>query len=90
MIYLVKLYPRNYHLKSFHLQRKNKIGVHYKTINFSTKGIIGTISALGQTLSIESNLLGNFNAKNILAAVGLSIALGIKKNAIEMGIKNVP
>ena len=67
--------------------RKNKMGVHFKTINFSTKGIIGTISALGQTLSIESNLLGNFNAENILAAVGISIALGIKKNTIEMGIK---
>ena len=67
--------------------RKNKIGVHFKTINFSTRGIFGTISALGQTLSIKSNLLGNFNAENILAAVGISIALGIKKNTIEMGIK---
>ena len=32
-------------------------------------------------------MLGNFNAENILAAVGISIALNIKKNTIEMGIK---
>jgi len=70
--------------------RKTQKGVHFKTINFSTKGIIGTISALGQTLSIKSSLLGNFNAENILAVVGISIALNIKNNAIEMGIKECP
>jgi len=59
--------------------RKNQMGVHFKNINFSTKGINGTMCALGKTLSIESNLLGNFNAENILAAVGISIALNIKK-----------
>ena len=70
--------------------RKNQIGVHFKTINFSTKGITGTISALGETISIESNLLGNFNAENILAAVGISKALNIEKNVIEIGIKDCP
>ena len=70
--------------------RKNQIGVYFKTINFSIKGISGAVNALGKTLSIESNLLGNFNAENILAAVGISIALNIKKNIIERGIKECP
>ena len=69
---------------------KNQIGVHFKRINVSTKGIIGTVDAFGETLSIESNLLGHFNAENILAAVGISIALNIKKNIIEIGIKECP
>ncbi len=70
--------------------RNTQIGVHFKRINVSIKGIIGTISAFGKTLSIESNLLGQFNAENILAAVGISIALKIKKNIIEIGIKECP
>ena len=70
--------------------RKNQTGVYFKTINFSIKGISGAVNALGKTLSIESNLLGNFNAENILAAVGISTALNIKKNIIERGIKECP
>ena len=69
---------------------KNKVGVHFKSIDFSTKGIMGTISAFGKAYSIKSNLLGDFNAENILAAVGISIALNIKKNIIEIGINKCP
>ena len=67
--------------------RKNQMGVHFKTIKFSTKGITGIISALDKELSIQSSLIGNFNSENILAAIGISLALNIKKNAIEKGIK---
>tara|TARA_B100000575_G_scaffold281911_1_gene272994 strand:+ start:378 stop:1835 length:1458 start_codon:yes stop_codon:yes gene_type:complete len=70
--------------------RKDQTGVHFKTISLSTKGIIGTIGAFGKTLSIESSLLGHFNAENILAAVSISIALDIKKNIIEIGINECP
>ena len=69
---------------------KNQIGVHFKSIDVSIKGINGTVSAFGKTLSIKSNLLGNFNAENILAAVGISIALNIKKDIIEVGINECP
>ena len=85
-----KILSKKLSSKVIPFSRKNQKGVHFKTINFSTKGITGTINALGETLSIESNLLGNFNAENILAAVGISIALNIKKNTIEMGIKECP
>ena len=85
-----KILSKKLSSKVITFSRKNQKGVHFKTINFSTKGITGTINALGETLSIESNLLGSFNAENILAAVGISIALNIKKNTIEMGIKECP
>ena len=66
------------------------MGVHFKSIDVSIKGINGTISAFGKTFSIESNLLGSFNAENILAAVGISMALNIKKDIIEVGINECP
>ena len=66
--------------------RKNQTGIHFKRVSISTKGIIGTVNAFGKTLSIKSNLLGHFNAENILTAVGISIALNVKKKIIEVGI----
>ena len=66
--------------------RKNQTGIHFKRLSISTKGIIGTVNAFGKTLSIKSNLLGHFNAENILTAVGISIALNVKKKIIEGGI----
>ena len=70
--------------------RKNQIGVHFKTINFSTKGIHGIISGLDKEIAIQSKMLGDFNSENILAAVGISLALNIKKNAIEKGVRKCP
>ena len=66
--------------------RKNQTGIHFKRVSISTKGIIGTVNAFGKILSIKSNLLGHFNAENILTAVGISIALNVKKKIIEVGI----
>tara|TARA_B100000900_G_scaffold294161_1_gene252965 strand:+ start:776 stop:2227 length:1452 start_codon:yes stop_codon:yes gene_type:complete len=70
--------------------RKNQTGVHFERINVSTSGIVGSVSAFGRALSIKSKLLGHFNAENILAAVGISIALNVKKNIIEIGISECP
>ena len=77
-------------IKVIPFSRENKMGVHFKTLSFSIKGIIGIISALDEEFSIQSNLIGNFNSENILAAVGISYALNIKKDIIENGIKKCP
>ena len=69
---------------------KNSNGIFFKKIHFSTNGILGVVNAGTKTFSVKSNLIGKFNSENILAAVGVSMALGTKKNAIESGIKNCP
>ena len=85
-----KILSKELSFKVIPFSRKNQMGVYFKTINFSTEGINGVVSALDKELSIQSNLIGNFNSENILTAIGISFALDIKKNAIEKGIKKCP
>ena len=85
-----KILSKKLSFKVIPFSRKNQMGVYFKTINFSTEGINGVVSALDKELSIQSNLIGNFNSENILTAIGISFALGINKNSIEKGIKKCP
>jgi len=41
-------------------------------------------------IKIDSRLVGSYNVHNILAAVGLGIALGFTRDAIAEGIRNMP
>tara|TARA_B100000029_G_scaffold144282_3_gene139491 strand:+ start:5207 stop:6655 length:1449 start_codon:yes stop_codon:yes gene_type:complete len=70
--------------------RENGSSVHFSGINMVLSGISGTISAGNLTFDIESNLVGDFNKENILAAVSATHALGLDQHAIENGIKNCP
>ena len=74
--------------KTIPFSTNNSNGVFFKKIHFSTNGILGIVNAGTKTFSIKSNLIGKFNSENILAAVGVSMALGTKRNAIENGIEN--
>ncbi len=59
-------------------------------------GLMGTAASAvfqGQAISIKSSLVGDFNLKNILAAVGAGLGLGIASDLISKGIselKDVP
>ena len=88
--YFGKILSKELSFKVIPFSRKNQMGVYFKTINFSTEGINGIVSALDKELSIQSNLIGNFNSENILTAIGISFALDINKNSIEKGIKKCP
>ena len=82
-----KILSKKIPIKVIPFSSKNPKGVHFKTIKFSTKGINGVIDTSGRKIEIKSNLIGTFNSENILAAVGISLALNIEQNAIEIGIK---
>ena len=41
-------------------------------------------------IAVESRLVGGYNVQNILAAVGLGIALGCSRGSIEDGIRRMP
>ena len=85
-----KILSKKLPFKVIPFSRKNQMGVYFKTINFSTEGINGIVLAMDKELSIQSNLIGNFNSENILTAIGISFALKINKNSIEKGIKKCP
>ena len=69
---------------------KNKNQIHYKNIDMSLSGINGEIDTDNNNYIIESKLIGEFNAENILSAVAVAHSLGIRKEIIEKGIKLCP
>ena len=71
----------------------NENAIHFSDLNISISGIHGKINAGHIAYEIDSNLIGEFNAENILGAVSVAHALGVEKNMIENGIKicsNIP
>jgi len=47
------------------------------------------VTPIGE-IGIESKLVGSYNVQNILAAVGLGVALGCSREAIADGIRSMP
>ena len=66
--------------------RSNGASVHYEELEMGLSGIQGIIKAGNETYKVTSELLGEFNAENILAAVSCAHTLGIKHSIIETGI----
>lgn len=60
--------------------------IRFIDLKTSIRGIIGEIQAGENTYQINSSLIGNFNAENILSAVAVANSANISKDAIEMGI----
>ncbi len=53
---------------------------------FSLNATTATIMAKGQPFSISTNLVGAFNLKNILGAVGVAVGLGLDQAVIARGL----
>ncbi|MBT3180366.1 MAG: UDP-N-acetylmuramoyl-L-alanyl-D-glutamate--2,6-diaminopimelate ligase [Candidatus Marinimicrobia bacterium] len=66
--------------------RSNETSIHYNDLTISISGISGKISAGNFSYTIQSSLMGEFNAENIIAAVSIAHALGVEKNDIEKGV----
>ncbi len=67
---------------------KNLDSIHYEEIKVNACGIEGIIKNKNRQFSIKSNLIGYYNAENILAAVSCAQVIGIRKEDIEQGISN--
>ncbi len=63
--------------------------VHASNVNLSLKGTSFTIVYKGSSSPVESMLIGGFNVKNILAAFTTGISLGVEKEKIAEGIRNL-
>ncbi len=57
-----------------------------KDCTFSVEQTIATIVAPGVRLPINSNLVGAFNLKNMLGAVGIALGLGLSPAVIALGL----
>ncbi len=65
-------------------------GVHPAgSIRHGINGLSFTAATPSGAVFVESPLVGRHNVYNILTAIGLGIALGLKTGAIESGIKNM-
>ena len=61
--------------------------VFFKDYQISLKGIHGTIQAGEITYTVDSSLIGKFNAENILCATATGNAMGLTQEAIKNGLK---
>jgi len=59
------------------------------TVSHSISGLSFTVTTPAGKIGIESSLVGKHNTYNILAAVGLGIALGFSGEAVAAGIKQM-
>ncbi len=65
------------------------IEIRVNDITLSYEGISALITTPEGECEVRSSLLGDFNLSNILAAVGVAIALKIPLDAIKRGIANL-
>lgn len=60
----------------------------FQNVNCSLAGISGTIKAGNKKITINSKLIGEFNAENIISAVSAGLSLNISSKNIERAIEN--
>ncbi|HIJ91515.1 MAG: UDP-N-acetylmuramoyl-L-alanyl-D-glutamate--2,6-diaminopimelate ligase [Desulfobulbaceae bacterium] len=56
----------------------------------SLEGTVATLATPAGELQIRSGLVGTFNLKNLLGAVGVAVGLGISEEKIVVGLKQAP
>jgi UDP-N-acetylmuramoyl-L-alanyl-D-glutamate--2,6-diaminopimelate ligase len=80
---------RNISMNCLRYGVKRKAEIWTEGVAFSLHGIKGKVYTPAGNLTINSPLVGEINLYNILAAVGVGVALGIPLNLIESAIRKV-
>jgi len=65
---------------------ENDCDIVAKDCTFSVGQTTATLTAMRRALPIHSNLVGAFNLKNILGAVGVAMGLGLEPGVIALGL----
>tara|TARA_B100001113_G_C21094150_1_gene615737 strand:- start:133 stop:1596 length:1464 start_codon:yes stop_codon:yes gene_type:complete len=71
------------------ISKHNESDIYYEKLDCTLTGIKGTIKAGNELISIDSKLIGEFNAENILSAASIGIALNIDTKLIQKGIEEI-
>ena len=65
-------------------------GISPLEINYGANGLDAVFCSPLGDITVRTNLVGDYNVCNIMAAIGGAVALGIGKDAIESGIGALP
>lgn len=68
---------------------KERGDIWAEDVTFNLEGLKGKIFTPLGILNLESQLIGEINLYNLLAAVGVGVALGVPLNHIEIGVAQV-
>ena len=71
------------------ISKHNESDIYYEKLDCTLTGIKGTIKAGNELISIDSKLIGESNAENILSAASIGIALNIDTKIIQKGIEEI-
>ncbi|MEC7871546.1 MAG: UDP-N-acetylmuramoyl-L-alanyl-D-glutamate--2,6-diaminopimelate ligase, partial [Candidatus Neomarinimicrobiota bacterium] len=71
------------------ISKHNESDIYYEKLDCALTGIKGTIKAGNELIYIDSKLIGEFNAENILSAASIGIALNIDTKVIQKGIEEI-
>ena len=71
------------------ISKHNESDIYYEKLDCTLTGIKGTIKAGNELISIDSKLIGEFNAENILSAASIGVALNIDTKLIQKGIEEI-
>ena len=75
---------------SFGMDPTNSPRLHPNNLVITSHGIRFTVPTSQGDITVESDLIGEYNVSNLLAAVGVGSALGLPIEAIETGLAECP
>ena len=64
--------------------------IRFETLSSTLKGIRGMVNTPAGMVSVESQLIGDYNIENILCAIGAAVGLGLDTEQISQGIRTAP
>ena len=67
--------------------KKGGADIIFESLECSLEGIKATVNTGKKSISINSKLIGEFNAENILCSISVSIAMGVDSDRIKKGIE---
>ena len=67
--------------------KKGGADIIFESLKCSLEGIKATVNTGKKSISINSKLIGEFNAENILCSISVSIAMGVDPDRIKIGIE---
>ncbi|MBW2476147.1 MAG: UDP-N-acetylmuramoyl-L-alanyl-D-glutamate--2,6-diaminopimelate ligase [Deltaproteobacteria bacterium] len=64
--------------------------IRFQTLSSTLEGIQGMVTTPAGMVSVESQLIGDYNIENILCAIGAAVGLGLGTEQISEGIRTAP
>lgn len=86
---MARLAHANCRIMMFSLDPQSSADIKAESVNFSTKGLVLNVVVGAERSQIESQLVGEFNAANLLAALAALLSLGFELRAACKALASV-